>query len=650
MSCNKVITYSVTFIILSSISSSIKSQWMVDDMGCRTPTLGVGNCIPIKECKIIIDLLLHTSSIPAWMSEELSLYQCGFSGQSTKVCCPYRKSDLDYFYVKLREPDVGNRNFLRHPNLDLLPKDCGPFQYGDRIVNGELSGLFEFPWMALLSYKTKNGIDFKCSGTVINNRYILTAAHCISNIGDQKLIGVRVGEHNITSQFDCTTLYPNIVECANPVQDVAVDSIIVHPNYDTSSHQNDIGLIRLAWALNTSTNNVKPICLPTTKELTNLNFTGNRLTVSGWGKTETDWVFDDEGCVLPNQRTGVCINIYQCQSIMDYIRSIKVLTQDTSDKLFKYYCGVDDGAIKVCCSDEPIIFSRSNSVDTTDRVDLTDKANLLPSDCGASKTIDYIVGGAKTLLFEYPWMALLGYKEGEGVKFKCSGTIINDRYILTAAHCVQESEKPIIVRLGEHNLETEEDCQPTYLPNGQISVCAPPVQDIEIAEIIPHPQFSLTERNNDIALLRLVSPINTSVESAKPICLPLTSASYNRTFVNQNFIVTGWGVTETLKTSVDLLKVELPILNIADCQNTYRLLKVDISEDKQFCVGGQMKKDSCNGDSGGPLQNIVAFENDIRFVQYGIVSYGPKFCGKGLPAIYTRVDHYINWILSTIRF
>ena len=309
--------------------------------------------------------------------------------------------------------------------------------------------------------------------------------------------------------------------------------------------------------------------------------------------------------------------------------------------------------MKVCCSDEAIVFPRPGVDEKleTAKKEREYKLGLLPTNCGTRTSIrhygnqGYVVGGIITSIFDFPWMALLGYKEGDNIKFKCAGTIINNNYILTAAHCLQDN--PVTVRVGEHNIDTPVDCETSNF--GSNTVCAPPVQDRDIAEIIGHPKFSLSVRNNDIALIRLASPVNTSVETVKPICLPFTKKSRSRNYINDEFIVTGWGVTERRTPSPEKLKVDLPILPIENCTTAYRLLAVDINANQQFCVGGQLKKDSCNGDSGGPLLNVVGYTNDARYTQYGVVSYGPRTCGQGLPGVYTRVDYYLDWILSTIQ-
>jgi len=67
-----------------------------------------------------------------------------------------------------------------------------------------------------------------------------------------------------------------------------------------------------------------------------------------------------------------------------------------------------------------------------------------------------------------------------------------------------------------------------------------------------------------------------------------------------------------------------------------------------MCAGGIFKKDSCEGDSGGPM--TVSEDKTMKYFQVGIVSYGPSICGtKGLPGIYTRVSEYLSWILDNIE-
>lgn len=67
-----------------------------------------------------------------------------------------------------------------------------------------------------------------------------------------------------------------------------------------------------------------------------------------------------------------------------------------------------------------------------------------------------------------------------------------------------------------------------------------------------------------------------------------------------------------------------------------------------MCAIGN-RKDSCDGDSGGPLQRIANVNGVSRYVGYGIVSFGTQDCGIGMPGVYTRVSAYIPWILENLR-
>lgn len=75
--------------------------------------------------------------------------------------------------------------------------------------------------------------------------------------------------------------------------------------------------------------------------------------------------------------------------------------------------------------------------------------------------------------------------------------------------------------------------------------------------------------------------------------------------------------------------------------------ETDRTENK-LCAGS-FQKDSCNGDSGGPLMLENRYNGAQRTVQYGVVSYGPRQCGSNAPGIYTEVTKYVNWILDHIK-
>lgn len=136
--------------------------------------------------------------------------------------------------------------------------------------------------------------------------------------------------------------------------------------------------------------------------------------------------------------------------------------------------------------------------------------------------------------------------------------------------------------------------------------------------------------------------------SVRPICLPIDTDS--RSLSSSGF-VTGWGSTETGSATSDvLLKVQLPILPASECQRAYRDQPFVKLWNRQICAGSLKVKDSCTGDSGGPLQSVVLYKGGPRMVQHGIVSFGKRNCAmEGSPGIYTGVAHYVHWILDNLR-
>ncbi|XP_066249507.1 CLIP domain-containing serine protease B4-like isoform X2 [Euwallacea similis] len=250
--------------------------------------------------------------------------------------------------------------------------------------------------------------------------------------------------------------------------------------------------------------------------------------------------------------------------------------------------------------------------------------------CGSITTLDNrITYGKKTALEEFPWMALVAYNSSDsGIEYRCGGTIIHESFILTAAHCILNTTL-LGVRLGEYDLSTTKvDCDGTY--------CSPPVQDFYIAKTAVHPKYNPRTHENDIALLKIDGVANFT---------PL--AEINDDLTGKFAIVAGWGTTEEDIHSPVPLKASVPVLPERACSEIYQRY-LSVTSD-QICAGGYKGRDSCAGDSGGPLMYTGLIEGSPKFIQYGIVSFGPRKCGsEGKPGIYTRVKSHLWWILDNI--
>lgn len=129
------------------------------------------------------------------------------------------------------------------------------------------------------------------------------------------------------------------------------------------------------------------------------------------------------------------------------------------------------------------------------------------------------------------------------------------------------------------------------------------------------------------------------LDHIQPICLP-TSPHLQGLQLPQ-YIVTGWGDTEDEQKSMTLLKTTVKRANRSECEAWMEIRGFKLT-DNQLCVGEPDGADSCKGDGGAPLGYSAEYNRGIRFVQFGIVSFGSG-CGV-VPSVYTKVADYMEWM------
>ncbi|XP_063627654.1 CLIP domain-containing serine protease B4-like [Cydia splendana] len=303
------------------------------------------------------------------------------------------------------------------------------------------------------------------------------------------------------------------------------------------------------------------------------------------------------------------------------------------DQLSSNACGLDDAGFRMMCCAELTagVESVLASVDHPNR-------RLLPDDCGIGEEGDIsyrISGGVPVLgLNDYPWMIFISYQTQAGPIFQCGGSLINDRYVLTAAHCLSRKDA-LSVRVREYDVETT----------------GPPT-DIPIEEAIPHPGYRRKPViTDDIGLLRLKNPVNLYSKNAGTICLPVTRDLQNQDIIALNATIAQRRKAEENYESATLLYADVSLYGVEYCREQYNKNRKHGEEDKMInkICSDSNSKGACRGVSGGPLMVWGPFGDHKRFIQYGLVSYGPNRCGTLLPEVYTDVTKYMMWILNTIR-
>uniref|UniRef100_A0A673BBF4 Matriptase n=1 Tax=Sphaeramia orbicularis TaxID=375764 RepID=A0A673BBF4_9TELE len=244
-------------------------------------------------------------------------------------------------------------------------------------------------------------------------------------------------------------------------------------------------------------------------------------------------------------------------------------------------------------------------------------------DCGRSmfKT-SRIVGGEDATEGEFPWQVSLHVK---GFGHVCGASIIHPRWLVTAAHCVQDDGKMKFSQPGTWE---------AYLGLHTQRKIESMVVKRNLKQIIPHPYYNAYTYDNDIALMELDSPVTYS-DYIRPICLPSPQHDFP---AGHTVWITGWGATREGGFAATVLqKAQVRIINYNTCN---KLMNSQLTS-RMMCAGIlQGGVDACQGDSGGPLSSPAG----TRMFLAGVVSWGDGCARRNKPGIYTTVTKYRGWI------
>lgn len=210
----------------------------------------------------------------------------------------------------------------------------------------------------------------------------------------------------------------------------------------------------------------------------------------------------------------------------------------------------------------------------------------------------------------------------------CAGTFLGDKWVLTAAHCVDSINTSLFkMNVGEYDLSDGAE------------------NAIDIANVYIHPLYENEEFDNDIALVELVS---SPVGAPRGIKIADPSLTDQYAVEKSLSTVAGWGGRVGYEPGggptsdfPDILhKVDLQLMTNQQCIETLTADNTFVTSNMICAAVPEGGKGSCQGDSGGPL--VVNTGSGIQ--QVGIVSFGIGCAAAGNPGVYTRVSQYKQWI------
>ncbi|MGW6919206.1 S1 family peptidase [Kitasatospora sp. NPDC054939] len=237
-------------------------------------------------------------------------------------------------------------------------------------------------------------------------------------------------------------------------------------------------------------------------------------------------------------------------------------------------------------------------------------AMVLPAAASPSPSPS-VVGGTRAAQGEFPFMVRLS--------MGCGGALYNRQIVLTAAHCVSRTgpNTSITATLGNVDLNSSSAIK------------------VRSTYVYQSPNYTGAEDGNDWALIKLASPVNSSLVSTLPIA---TTTAYD----NGTFTIAGWGAArEGGAQQRYLLKASVPFVDDATCSRAYPGLVTGAS----LCAGyvAQGGVDTCQGDSGGPM---FRRDGSGNWIQVGITSWGQGCARPNYPGVYTQVSTYASAIAA----
>ncbi|KAF8789056.1 Serine protease 56 like protein [Argiope bruennichi] len=249
---------------------------------------------------------------------------------------------------------------------------------------------------------------------------------------------------------------------------------------------------------------------------------------------------------------------------------------------------------------------------------------------------------------KYPWIVSFMEKGNSTHKF-CGGMLISEKFVITAAHCIDIEEKRPHKECFKENGDKE-----CFRPPESIYVGlfyekeSTDVMAVEVKSIVPHPKYTPQTYVNDIALVELKEAIDCK-GIAKPICIPYKNLNKE----GQELTISGWGkYNDNEKSEQKLMEGKVHQVDESECL-------IMAGENRQIicAIGEKTNQSSCQGDSGSAIFHSLPVVEEIRrktptpeqFFALGVTSVGPPDCSPEDPDAYTDIFSYRKWIQSIVK-
>ncbi|XP_077865786.1 transmembrane protease serine 9-like [Saccoglossus kowalevskii] len=504
----------------------------------------------------------------------------------------------------------------------------GPVQCGtrplvsERVIGAEpIDSPTIWPWQV----SVRRGGNHTCSGAIIGEYWILTSALCIISNADTYLRADMYEVHVGTVSLSESSIHEHV----SPV-----DYIATHSHYDSPW---DIALLYIHNPIE-YTEFVRPVCLPPLDDANFFDPIGRQCVSVGWAqKSATDTIQVDvlQEAITETTEYGHC-NITISDSELCAIESS--ISNDT--------CQGDGGGPLVCYMDDSrwyvagLFNSRPDCDNPATYFNVTAANEWInqtihtgPDICGRKSVVENrIVGGQDSLLGSWPWEVVISVEGSHN----CSGVIIDDHWIMTAARCLYDGE----------TMASPEQFQVIagmVKKHAYVTMYEKYVTNIDAVHI--HNEFSLDKISWNVGLLYTKTPIPFNFYTSR-VCLP-NADSDDFFAAGTECVITGWGkLNDNAPYSNTLQQADAIIYDTIRCKFLYSLLGIRLTIAEICASYNVVVTGPCEGDVGSSL---VCQKNDGLWYLAGIASLITGSCGNALPSVYTRVTATRAWIDQTLQ-